>query len=60
MKLTTAFMRAVEWRVVAILVDFTVVYLFTGKLILSAGITSASAVARTVVHAFWIHKRGGD
>ncbi len=55
-----AFRRAIEWRIVAVMIDFTVVFLLTRKLVLSVGITSISNGVRTVVHAFWIKKRGHE
>ncbi len=52
--------RALEWRVVAILVDAIVIYAITRKLILSLGLTGASNITKTIVHAIWIKKRGHD
>lgn len=60
MKFTTAIMRALEWRIVSLCVDFTIVFLLTGEFYLSAGICGASNTARTLVHALWIQRRGQE
>lgn len=60
MSFRTALLRALEWRVVAIIIDLLVVYLITGQFVLSAGIAGASNTVRTFVHALWIKKRGHD
>lgn len=52
--------RALEWRVVAVLVDAIIIYLITHQFLLSLGITGASNITKTIVHALWIKKRGHD
>lgn len=52
--------RALEWRIVAVLVDAVIIYIITRHFLLSLGITSASNIAKTIVHALWIKKRGHD
>ena len=61
-ELTTkqAVIRALEWRVVAILVDFLVSLLLTGQVVVALGIASVSNVIKTIVHALWIKYRGHD
>jgi hypothetical protein len=54
------FLRALEWRAVAVLVDAVIVYLITHQFLLSLGITGASNITKTIVHALWIKKRGHD
>ena len=55
-----AAVRAIEWRAVSVVIDFTVTYVITRRLVLSLGITSISNFARTIAHTFWIKKRGHD
>lgn len=56
----TAAIRALEWRVVSFLTDFTVVFLITRKIVFSLGITGTSNIVRTIVHMFWIKRRGHE
>lgn len=49
-----AIIHAIEWRIYAVVLDFIVVYLFTGKLILSFAVSSTSAIVRTIAHAIWV------
>ena len=60
MNMKTALLRALEWRAVSIVIDFSIVYAITGKFALSAGIIGASNTVRTIAHAFWIKRRGHD
>lgn len=50
--------RALEWRVVALALDFVVVFGMTGRVALSAGVASVSALVKTVAHGLWIYQRG--
>lgn len=60
MSYRVALARAIEWRVVALLIDFTISYAVTGLFTFSVGLTSLSNVVRTIVHALWIRRRGHD
>lgn len=49
-----AFIHALEWRIISIVIDFCIVFALTGKFVLSLTISSVSALARTVGHAVWV------
>ncbi len=57
MTLKRAFLHALEWRLIAATIDFIVVYLITGEIIFSLGVSGASNAIRTIVHAFWVKYR---
>lgn len=57
MTIRRAFLHALEWRLIASTIDFIVVYLATGRIVFSLGITGVSNAIRTVVHAFWVKYR---
>lgn len=50
--------RAVEWRIIAALIDFLVLLALTGHVIIAIGITGISSVIKTVINALWIKYRG--
>ncbi|OGY63588.1 MAG: hypothetical protein A3I24_01430 [Candidatus Harrisonbacteria bacterium RIFCSPLOWO2_02_FULL_41_13b] len=52
-----AFLHALEWRLIAATIDFVVVYLVTGRIVFSLGVSGASNIIRTIVHVFWVKYR---
>lgn len=53
MTLFQSFIHAVQWRIIAVIIDFIVVYIMTGELHLSFAVAGISAVVRTLVHTVW-------
>ncbi len=49
-----SFIHAIEWRIIAVILDFLVILIITGKPSLSLALSSISAAVRTVGHAIWI------
>lgn len=49
-----AVLHALEWRIIAVLIDGTVVYLITRQLNVALAIASISAICRTIGHTIWI------
>jgi uncharacterized membrane protein len=58
MTYSKAFLRALEWRIVAMIIDFTVAYLLTGQIIFSLGLSGTSNIVRTIAHTIFIKHRG--
>lgn len=55
---STAFARALEWRLIATCIDMIVVYAFTRQVVITLQIGSVSGVVRTILQAIWLHYRG--
>ncbi len=52
-----SFVKALEWRALALIVDFTIAYLWTRKISLSIGIVSVASVIKILVFTIWHKKR---
>ncbi len=49
--------KAVEWRIISVIIDFCVAFLFTGEVKLSLGIASATGFIKFITNIVWIRKR---
>lgn len=52
-----ALRKAVEWRMISVVIDFFVAYLFTGRAKLSVGIAGLTGFIKFCTNIIWIRKR---
>ena len=45
--------ETIEWRLIAIVITFTITYLWTGKLIEATGLTIALNLTKTLAYYIW-------
>ena len=53
-----AFAKMISWRVIATFTTMTLVYIFTGKLMIAAGVGAVEVVAKMILYFF--HERAWD